>query len=115
MIPILFIILGIIYAVRIPKLRRLSPEKFPQVPAEAVTKYRQLELTSIYIFLAVTWGLGLFVALLLGLTLLFGIHEDISANDVLVFITIFVVGLIVSAVYGTLAGRVKKAHKISGH
>lgn len=115
MIPTLFIILGIIYAVRIPKLRRLSPEKFPQVPAEAVTKYRQLELTSIYIFLAVTWGLGLLVALLLGLTLLFGIHEDILTNGVPVFITIFVVGLMVSAIYGTLAGRVKKAHKISGH
>ena len=112
MIPIL-IILGIIYAVRIPKLHRLSPESFPQVPAEAVTKYRNLELTSIYIFLAVTWGSGLFLALLLGLTLLFGIHEDISDKCIPVFIISFVVGLIISAIYGTFAGRIKRAHKIS--
>ena len=112
MIPVL-IILGIIYAVRIPKLYRLSPESFPQVSAEAVTKYRNLELTSIYIFLAVTWGLGLFLALLLGFTLLFGVHEDISVKGIPVFIFVFVVGLIISAIYGTLAGRIKREHKIS--
>jgi MFS family permease len=110
--PIL-IILGIIYAARVPKLYRLSPENFPHVPAEAITKYRNLELTSIYIFLATTWGLGFFLVVLLGLTFFFGIREDISDKGIPVFIIIFVVGLIFSAICGTLAGRVKKAHKIS--
>ena len=112
MIPILTI-LGIIYVVRLPKLYKLSPERFPQVPTEAIIKYRRLELTSIYIFLAVTWGLGLFLILLLGWTLLFDIQEDIYEKGIPVFFIIFVVGLIVSAIYGTMAGRVKKAHKIS--
>jgi hypothetical protein len=112
MIPIL-LVLGIIYAVRIPKLYRLSPERFPQVPAEAVVKYRRLELTSIYIFLAVTWGLGLILLLLFAANQLFDVGREISDNSLLPSGIIFVAGLIASAIYGSLAGQIKKDYQIS--
>src|SRR5699024_4286654 len=57
MLQIIFLLLGIVYAVRRTKLKRLRPEQFPSVPPDELQEWRSLELLDVGFFLCATWGL----------------------------------------------------------
>ena len=113
---LIFLIFAIIYTIRRPKLKRLQPENFPDVSEETLFKWKHLELLSIDIFLWVTWGgFGLSIILQPLLRPIFASMSEPFSLDLALnggFVVIFLAGLIVSAIYGSRAARIKKSVNI---
>jgi len=120
MIQVILLVVGIIYAIRRPKLKRLAPTDFPQVPADQFLEWRRLELKSINVFLWATWGLfSLSIPLSVGVQVVLQASES-RADQVQVawivrvaFIAVFLSGLLVAGIYGSKAQRIKKVWKIN--
>ena len=51
-----FLVLGVIYAFKKPRLKALEPSLFPAVPRDEFLRWKKLELRSINILLWGTWG-----------------------------------------------------------
>ena len=66
MIQIILLIVGIVYAVRRPKLKASEASQFPDVPADKFEEWKALKLKSIDIFLWATCGL-LIISITIGL------------------------------------------------
>ncbi len=113
MIEIILLIVGIIYAVRRPKLRRLKPQDFPGVDSAKFLTWQRAEITAIDVFLWATWGAFL---LKIGLTILL---SDVRLGDttgVIVMVAIIVAwlgGLTVAAVMGSRAKELRTKAGIS--
>ena len=106
MIQIILLIFGIIYAFRKPKLRKLTPEQYPSMPPEKFHEWRELELQSINMFLWATWGLLL---ISIPVALLFGEAFPGGAMGLqIVFFALFIILLVMSAIPGTKAAKLKK-------
>lgn len=110
----IFLIMGIVYATRIPGFIRAVPG--PNQDPQLFRTWRAKELWSIYVFLAATWG-STVLALLLGVVLgvgmaLTGSMTNPSETAVAIYYVVYIglfVGLVIwSAVLGTQASRLKK-------
>jgi hypothetical protein len=114
MIGIILLVLGIVYGVKRPKIARLTASSSSGVPPHVFDEWKKCELRSIDVFLLATWGQGLFF-LLLGLV--FGASAAQSGDresfdrlvTVLTIVQIVLVlgGLVVSAMYGSRASKLK--------
>ncbi|MBN1474493.1 MAG: hypothetical protein JW914_07760 [Syntrophaceae bacterium] len=103
---IILLIVGIVYALKKPKLKALTSSQFPGVPAEKFAEWQALELKSINIFLWATWGLLIIsipVGLLAGATFPGG-----ALGLQGLFFVLFFVLLVFSAVSGSKAAKLKK-------
>jgi len=102
---ILFI-LAIIYAVKRPRLSTLRAARFPDVPLRQFQEWRRLELLSrdIVIWLGFGWvGLEVIAAVVLGRK---------AVVLVVVAIPVLLVVLVISAIIGSKAQKIKKQYKI---
>lgn len=124
MIQLILLVIGIVYLVRRPKYARASAEDYPQVDAATFAEWRRLELKSIDVFLWATWGtfvLSIIAAFGLGFSLSVLNPGMQSANAdlmpmvivlAIVMVIVFFSGLVVSAVLGSRAARLRKQHGI---
>src|SRR5205085_10198319 len=108
MCGILIIVLGIIYLIRRFKLAKLRPEWFPDLPAEEFDRWKRYEMLSIDIFLVATIGVGT-VGLIIGIALAVigaghpapqqqGVIDTLAIGVTIAQISLFVIGILVSAV-----------------
>lgn len=114
MCGLVLLIMGIVYLTRIPKLQRSSPSDFPYYDPAVHEEWRKKELGGIYVFLAATWGVGIFtlmIAFAVGMAMVGEPAEKID-NAIwivqIVQIVLFLAGLVWSGIFGTQAARLKK-------
>jgi len=106
MVQFILLIVGIIYSNRRPKLKRMQASDFPDVPSEEFNKWKTHELISIDIFLWATWGLfilGILAGIFIGSIIPGGV-----IGLQIILIALFLLGLLVSAIYGSKAAQIQK-------
>ena len=109
MIEIILLIVGAVYAIRYPKLQKLTTEVLPGVDAAKVFEWRSAELLANDWYLCVTWG-----TVLIKIALSFILSQAQLTNDE--FVTVSFAGLVlwfggltVAAIYGSKAKRLRRA------
>lgn len=109
---IVLLVLGVVYVTRRPKIARLTQDAFPGVASGQFAAWKRAELRSIDVFLAATWG-QFFVFAILGVALVSSLAQDaaerLAAPFTLVQAIGLFVGLIVSAIYGSRAQKLREA------
>jgi hypothetical protein len=106
MLQIILIIMGIVYCVRRPKIARLTAADMPGVTPAILESWKMQELKSIDWFLIATWGVSV-----VGSILAVAVAAADQSSGVVVFlITLagFLAGLVVSAIHGSRAAKLKK-------
>jgi len=106
MVQIILLIVGIVYANRRPKLKRMHASDFPNVPKDDFDRWKTLEMKSIDIFLWATWGLfivGILAAIFVG-----SIIPGGAIGLQIILIALFLLGLLISALYGSKAARIRR-------
>jgi hypothetical protein len=118
MLGLILLVMGIIYFMRRPKIARLSPEEYPQVPRDVFEEWQRNELRSIDTFIAATWGtmvIGFVAGLIIGFVLA---DQRGPAGASVIFLlffgqlALFLFGLIVSAIYGSRGAKLRKEYGI---
>lgn len=109
-VQLIFLILGIMYLVRIFTIAPLKPEQFPLLPSGVFLQWKNLEVRSIYLFFGATWGsnIVIFIGNALGTA---NSDSGISGLFGLAGIVMFVVLLIVSAIIGSQSAKIKKQYR----
>ncbi len=108
-IQIALLIVGVIYAFRLPGIYGARPGDFPRVSKAALREWKRLELISIYLFLGATWGtliLGILLAVVLGPNFqiaVFGVNG--------LSLALMMILLIPSAIFGSDAAKIRKRFK----
>lgn len=110
MIQIILLIVGIGYAFRKPKLKKLTLDQFPGVPENKFREWREFELKSINIFLWATWGL-LLISIPAGILLGAAFPGGVIGVQIL-FFALFIFLLVMSAIPGSKAAKLKKQFNI---
>lgn len=108
MLELILLIVGIVYAVRMPRLRRVTNTDYPGVDATAFQQWKTTELKGMRVFIVTTWTAFVVQTTCL-LSSITG-HMDFEAY-VPIAGTVFVcwlIGLTVSAVQGSKAKKIKK-------
>lgn len=113
---IIFIVLAVIYLVRRPKIKALENYQFPHIQPQEFERWKHYELLSIDIFLWVLLfsTVSTTAAMVIGLTLSQALGQSNSIFQIVPLvgnvlgIGVFIVGLVVSAVYGSKAASLKK-------
>ena len=125
MVQLILLILGLIYWRRRPRLACLVAADFPDTPAADFEKWRRLELRSIDIFLWTAFGLaigGCLISALLSTVLRLQTNDSamsrieasrLQVGFYVVYGAVFLLGLFVSALYGSKASRLKRSLGIS--
>lgn len=114
MVQLLLAILGIFYFLRRRKLKRLAAADFG-LQYGGFDEWQRLELRSIDIFLMATWGLILLscpLGFLIGAIIVAsGVEADGSEGLIAqgVYLALFLIGLFVSAAYGSKAAQHREA------
>lgn len=105
MIQIMVLIVGVVYLFRRRKISRLEAAKFPDVPEDKFTEWKGLEMKSIDRFLWASWGL---FAIDIALTLYFRANADVVQLVKAIIFIAFLVLLVMAAIPGTKAAKLKK-------
>jgi hypothetical protein len=106
MIQIILLILGIVYAFRKPKLKALTASQFPGVSAEAFAEWQTQEMKSINMFLWASWGF--FVVSIPAQLLLVAAFPDGAIGIQVLFFALFLIMLVMAAIPGSKAAKLKK-------
>lgn len=109
-IQLVFFILGIVQAFKRPKFKRLLPTDFTHVPTNEFEKWRSLELKSIDVYLLTT--LALPVIYFVVIDSFCGAHVYVTLCERIIHISygvLFLIGLIVSGLFGNRASKEKKS------
>lgn len=56
MVLLICLIVGSIYAIRLPKLNALTAEQFPHVPQEMFAQWKAAQRNTIIVYLCASWG-----------------------------------------------------------
>ncbi|MDQ2732372.1 MAG: hypothetical protein M3Y56_12000 [Armatimonadota bacterium] len=116
MIGIIFVVLAVIYLARRPRINALQSYQFPYVSRHEFERWKQCELWSIDIFL-VTCLLSTLLtmgAFVIGITMSQSaaqpgsMLQSLPVVGMIGGIVVFVVGLIASAVFGSMGAGLKK-------
>ncbi len=111
MLEIILLVIGIVKAVRRPKLRRLTEQDFPNVDSAKFVEWHETQLKATDIFLWATWG-AFFIKLFLGIAIgQMGSSPEAALTFVVLILVGWIVGLIVAAVHG---GKAKKLRIAAG-
>lgn len=119
MLGIILLVLGIVYAIKRPKIAQLTHEAVG-APPHIFHEWKRCELRSIDVLLLATWGQGLFFLLLglvLGSSAQSGNRESFDSLMTTLTIMQFVIllgGLVVSAMYGSRASKLKSEFTAGG-
>jgi len=105
-IQIILLIVGVIYALRLPKLKALGAAQFPGVAEDAFAEWKEAELKGINIFLWATWGM--FLLSLAAAILMVNTFPGGALGVQLFFFVVFLVLLVVAAIQGSKAAKLKK-------
>jgi hypothetical protein len=109
MIELILLIVGIVYAVRRPKLRKLTTQDFPGVDTGKFLEWQQAELKGIDIFLWATWGaFAIKIALMVVLSKM-RFSESTAITLLVVILVAWLGGLTVAAIQGSKAKKLCKA------
>ena len=104
MIEIILLIVGIVYAVRRPKLKRLAPADYPSVEPSKFIEWQLAQLKAINIFLLATWGAFGVKLLLMGLlSAAGGVSQDAALAFIAAILLAWIVGLVIASIYGSKA------------
>jgi hypothetical protein len=121
MIQIILLICGVVALVRLPRLHKLRAADQPEVDAEAFGKWRAAELWAAYWLIAATWGVlilqfvaGFVMGVVLGIMRRTRGGSFDTGIEIITFggLGLFVLLLVVAAVYGSKAKRLKEAGNI---
>ena len=109
-LQIILLLGGITYGLRRRKLKKLTPEQFPEVPPDKFTEWRTYELESTKRYLWSSWGFFLigtptYVALIYT-------YPRAETAFWLIYNTIFIVMLVFTGISGSKAAKLKKQLKI---
>jgi hypothetical protein len=113
MLEVILLVVGLIYAIRRPKLKRLTVSDYPGVDEAKFVEWHRQQLRAVNIFLWATWG-----ALLVKVTLLVvlsGSHFSLGTaltGNILILVA-WVTGLLVARGAGSEAKRLRNAAGIS--
>jgi hypothetical protein len=116
---IILLILGIVFATRIPGILKQTPDSYPSRNPALFDQWRKKELGSIYVFLGATWGqMAIFfmIGLMVGVSMA---NNPEGLNSAVVVLTVvegcvFLGGLIWAAILGSQASKLKKELMIPG-
>lgn len=100
------LLMGIVYAFQRFKLKSLSPSDLEEIPTDKFEEWKTSELKSIDFYLLATWGV-LIVSKMAGILIIPHFPSGAFAINSSIVI-VFVVLLIVSAVFGSKAKKLKK-------
>ena len=110
MFQLIILIVAIIWALRKPRLRKLTPSQFPGVPEYVFYEWKALELESINAFLWATWGMFLLsIPVAVIVYLAFPSTEKILN---LLFLVVFIAALYLADRRGKRVAQFKKQHGI---
>lgn len=113
MLEIILLVVGIIYALRRPKLKRLTVSDYPGVDEAKFVEWHRQQLRAVNIFLGATWGaLVVKVAILVVLS---GSHlsQATALTWTIVILVAWILGLLVAAATSSEAKRLRHAAGIS--
>jgi hypothetical protein len=114
MVEIVLLIFGIVYAVRRPKLKRLTPAEYPDVGEAKFLEWKAAELKAISIFLWATWG-AFVIKLVIQVILIAlaqsggGLSQEAAIGVTIAIIVAWLAGLTTAAVYGSKAKKLRTA------
>jgi len=114
MIEIILLIVGIVYAVRRPKLKRLTAADYPDVEEAQFLEWKAVELRAISIFLWATWGafvikLGIQIILIAAAQSGSGLSTEATIGIMIAIIIAWLIGLTIAAVHGSKAKKLRTA------
>jgi hypothetical protein len=109
MFEIILLIVGISYAVRRPKLRRLTAQDFPGIDAVTFSEWQQAELQGINIFLWATWGAFIIKIVLLAVLSQMRLDENTAIVWTVILLVGWLAGLTVAAIHGSKAKKLRIA------
>ncbi|MDD2737075.1 MAG: hypothetical protein PHF56_24335 [Desulfuromonadaceae bacterium] len=110
MIEIVLLIIGIVYAVRRPKLRRLTSGDYVDIDPARFSEWHNAQLRATDIFLWATWGafvikmLVIFIAVSGG-----GFNADIAGAIQVAIVVGWLAALTTAAVFGSKAKKLRLA------
>ena len=107
------LVVGLIYAIRRPKLKRLTVSDYPGVDEAKFVEWHRQQLRAVNIFLWATWGA--FLVKVTILVVLSGSHfsQATALTWTILILVAWLVGLLVAAGAGSKAKRLRKAAGIS--
>ncbi|HZT41862.1 MAG TPA: hypothetical protein VFA07_06715 [Chthonomonadaceae bacterium] len=110
MLQLILLIVGVIWALRKPKLTKLTPDQFPGVPEPVFYEWKALELESINMFLWASWGVFLLSILAILITAAAFPTAGVAVQ-ILVFV-LFIAALVIADSRGKQVAKFKKQHGI---
>lgn len=109
MIEIILLIVGIAYAVRRPKLRKLTTQDFPDVDAAKFAEWQRAELKALDIFLWATWGAFVIKIALMVVLSQVGLSESAAITMMVVILVAWLGGLTIAGIQGSKAKKLRTA------
>jgi hypothetical protein len=116
MLEIILLIVGIVYAFRRPKLKRLAPADYPDIEETKFLEWKAAQLKATDIFLWATWG-AFFIKLVIQFIIIAaaqsggGLSSEAGIGIMIAIIIAWLIGLIIAASYGSKA---KKLREVAG-
>jgi hypothetical protein len=114
MLEIILLIVGIVYAFRRPKLKRLAPADYSDVEETQFLEWKAAQLKAIDIFLWATWG-AFFIKLAIQFIIIAaaqsggGLSSEAGIGIMIAIIIAWLIGLIIAASYGSKAKKLCNA------
>lgn len=108
MLELILLIVGIVYAVRVPRLRRLSSEAHPGVDAAIFQQWKTAELKGIMVFIVTTWTAFAVQTTCLLASITGNMDFETYAPIAGIVFVCWLLGLTVSAVQGSKAKKIRK-------
>ncbi|MGA2139564.1 MAG: hypothetical protein ABSH14_11935 [Verrucomicrobiia bacterium] len=109
MIEIILLIVGIVYALRRPKLRKLTTQDFPGVDTARFSEWQQAELKGIDIFLWATWGAFVIKIALTVVLSQIPLSESAAITVMVVILVAWLGGLTIAGIQGSKAKKLRTA------
>ena len=110
MLQLILMVAGIVWALRKPGLRKLTPAQYPAVPEPVFHEWKTLEMQSINMFLWATWGMFL-VSIPVTLIALAAFPSAKAVINIAIFVMVLA-ALVFAERYGRKVSKFKKQHGI---
>ena len=113
MLELILLIVGIVFAVRRPRLRKLTAADYPGVDPVRFAEWQQAQLKATDVFLWATWG-AFVVKLFLSLVLVeMRLSPEAALGAIGIIVTLWIVGLIVASSFSSKAKKLRTAAGIA--
>lgn len=113
MLEIILLVVGLIYAIRRPMLKRLTARDYPGVDEARFAEWHRQQLLAVNIFLGATWGAFLVKVAFLVVVSSSHVSRATALTWTIVIVVAWLAGLLVAAGVWSEAKRLRKAAGIS--